>query len=80
MAIDIGDILSGWTNYLFPTPEIRQKAKERLKICGSCDKSATGPLGTYPHCILCGCYLPAKVSSTKQDAIGCPENKWGQWA
>lgn len=72
--INTKDILSGWKNLISPTKESKEKVLERLSICASCDKSSMGLFNLYPHCTVCGCFIPAKISSTKTK--GCPEKKW----
>ncbi len=62
------EIITGWKNYIFKSPEMESIAKERLTICLSCNK-----LRKNNTCMLCGCYIPAKVRSPRSS---CPVKKW----
>lgn len=64
------EIVSGWGNYMFKSPKIEEKAKERLKICLECES-----LTRIQSCNLCGCFMPAKVRSPLSS---CPIKKWGK--
>jgi len=64
------EIVTGWKNYIFKFPEMESIAKDRLKICLSCDQ-----LRSNNTCKSCGCYIPAKVRSPKSK---CPINLWGR--
>lgn len=78
-------ILSGFTNFHFPSPEIEKIAKERAKICSTCehanpdhpfklllDDNSTKEIKNL-GCKVCGCLLSAKV---RQLFEGCPLKKW----
>lgn len=62
------EIISGWKNYIFPNEEIEETAKKRIKICLDCPY-----LRKNKVCSLCGCYMPAKVRSTKSK---CKKMYW----
>lgn len=62
----IDNILTGFKN-LMTGKEIEQEQK-RKDICGKCPHSTN-----TNRCMVCGCYLPAKVKSPKSS---CPVNKW----
>ncbi len=64
----IQEIYSGWKNLKFKTPEIEELAKNRVNICVNCPK-----LRKNNTCAVCGCYIPAKVRSSKSR---CPDRKW----
>jgi len=64
----LSEIYEGWKNLTFQNPKIEEEAKKRIKICINCNK-----LDNRNFCILCGCYMPAKVRSPKSR---CRLNKW----
>ena len=64
----VSEIIEGWKNYTFPNPHIEAIAKERITICCECDK-----LRKNNTCMLCGCYMPAKVRSSKSH---CRLKRW----
>ena len=64
----LSEIYNGWKNYTFKSLEIEELAKNRAKICVSCNK-----LRRNNTCKICGCYIPAKTRSLKSK---CPEKKW----
>lgn len=66
----LSEIYDGWKNYVFPTPEMELKAKERISVCV---KNECNKFRTNNTCSICGCYMPAKVRSPKSK---CPINKW----
>jgi hypothetical protein len=65
----IAIIYDGWKNYIFPSKEVEEIAKERAEICASCDymKEITRNWGAgslqYVGCSLCGCPISKKVRS-----------------
>lgn len=63
------EIVSGWKNLLFKTPEIEKVAKQRAKICSDCELNNGG------SCSSCGCLLSAKTRSMS-DTNKCPIGKW----
>jgi len=63
------EILSGWGNWLFKTPEVEEIAKERAAICAACPSNG----GTT--CKECGCPLAMKTRSMR-DTNECPLKKW----
>ena len=64
----LSEIYNGWKNLTFPNSRVEKEAKRRITICIDCDK-----LNNRNFCVLCGCYMPAKVRSPKSK---CPLNKW----
>jgi hypothetical protein len=53
----IKNILNGYSNLAFKTPEIEKMAIERAEICVKCEHNKN------KWCNMCGCYLPAKIRS-----------------
>ena len=64
----LSEIYSGWKNIMFQTPKVEKIAKKRMEICIGCPM-----LSKRNICDLCGCYMPAKVRSTKSF---CVAKKW----
>lgn len=62
------EIYNGWKNLAFPNQEVEIEAKRRIEICVGCDKFRKNK-----SCAKCGCYMPAKVRSSKSV---CPISKW----
>lgn len=57
------EIFEGWKNYIFENPEVEEEAKRRITICHTnrCGKYSE----KYGTCVVCGCFMPAKVRSPK---------------
>lgn len=66
----IREILVGWKNLWFTSPEIKKMAAEREAVCATCEHASKS---IYLHCNLCGCYIPAKASSKTSK---CPDGRW----
>lgn len=66
-AAHLQEILEGWKNLIWESPEIEELAKKRMIECGTCDYST--PL----RCMKCGCPLMAKIRSPKSN---CPAGYW----
>jgi hypothetical protein len=64
----LSEIFEGWKNFSFPNPIVEKEAKKRVEICVKCPK-----LNQRNICVLCGCYMPAKVRSPKSH---CRIKKW----
>jgi len=62
------EIFEGWKNFTFQNPAVEAEAKRRMAICIDCKR-----LKKNNVCSLCGCYMPAKVRSSKSK---CKINKW----
>ena len=58
----LSEIYEGWKNLTFPNPKVEEIAKKRMAICveNKCKK-----LNARNYCMVCGCYMPAKVRSPK---------------
>lgn len=68
MVDKFNEIVSGWKNYIFKSPENEKIAKKRLLVCLNCEY-----ITKNNRCSDCGCYIPAKVRSLKSK---CKKNKW----
>lgn len=66
----LSEIYEGWKNLTFPNPIIEELAKKRIAICVSNECKRFKP---NKSCALCGCYMPAKVRSSKSK---CGLKKW----
>lgn len=80
----ISNIMGGWKNVVFKDPEVEKLAKERAKICDTCDYASEDndsffdlekdKLVTYKgYCKKCLCPFKAKLRSVNEK---CPINKW----
>lgn len=58
------EIYEGWKNFTFPNPKTEELAKKRMEICVECKK-----LTPKNWCMVCGCYMPAKVRNPKSHCI-----------
>lgn len=67
----LAEIYAGWKNYVFPNPQVEEEAKRRIAICvtNDCKKFRAN----NKTCMLCGCYMPAKVRSPQSK---CLIRKW----
>ena len=63
------EILNGWGNWLFKTPEVEAIAKERASICSVCPENINN------RCKICTCPLEMKTRSMKE-TNECPLKKW----
>ena len=64
----LSEIYDGWKNLTFQNPKVEEMAKNRIAICVECNK-----LNKRNTCMICGCYMPAKVRSPKSR---CKIKKW----
>jgi hypothetical protein len=64
------EIFIGWKNLTFPSPQVEEIAKKRITICVG---NQCGKFRKNKSCMLCGCYMPAKVRSPKSK---CAIGKW----
>lgn len=77
------NIISGWSNYVFPSVRFEIMAHSRAAICAGCDHAKKGKFEALIKdnikeiegikCTLCGCPLSPKLRSAEEK---CPENKW----
>ena len=65
----LGEIINGWGNWVFKSPEVEEIAKERAAICAGCPSIKGNTCGE------CGCPLFAKTRSMKE-TNECPLKKW----
>lgn len=61
------EIYHGWRNYIFRDYKVEKIAKERLKICSTCE------FYKLYICTKCTCPGAGKARSLESQ---CPENKW----
>lgn len=66
--LNVQEIVEAWITKINPTEEQKKLAEERATICSTCD------LAKGPVCSKCGCLLPAKVYSPRENP--CPKRKW----
>jgi len=82
--INLGNIISGFTNLAFPNEEVEKLAFERAEVCARCPFAMkTGLYSVVKDsrtvtiqgmkCTECGCNLSAKVRSVSDT---CPVGKW----
>lgn len=60
-------IINGWSNLIFPNPEIEKIAKSRALVCATCDYNKIN------ICMKCSCPIPAKTHSMESE---CELKKW----
>jgi hypothetical protein len=65
----IGRVIVGWYNKLFTKPT--EQAKERMKICNSCEFRKKA--GKFHYCSICYCEIEAKCNSPEEK---CLKGKW----
>lgn len=53
----LASIIDGFSNYIWPNPEVEKIALERADICSQCN------LNSQNWCVDCGCFVPAKIRS-----------------
>ncbi len=61
-------IVEGWTNLVWKNSRMEEIAKNRAKICSSCDQ-----LSALGVCKKCSCPV---APLTRQMRKSCPLNKW----
>jgi len=66
---EFNEIVNGWKNYIFKTPETEELAKKRLRSCLMCRHY----MNASKRCRLCGCPVAAAVRSIPKK---CPVGKW----
>jgi len=79
-VISLNNIINGWKNYLWPSPECEAIAMERLAHCLGDGKDIKrcvmfSDLG-YSHCRGCGCPIQ-KLVRAFTITNKCPIGKWG---
>lgn len=74
------EILNGWTNYVFQTPEIEKLAKDRAVHCSTCPINSGNTCSKRVTVIHnnkpvsgCGCPLPGLLRSKNST---CKLGKW----
>lgn len=83
MLVKLQNILSGWKNYLWESPEVRTMAEARAKECAVCINAVKGSIIEFMAddvkeiegmiCALCDCPLSTLLRSPKEK---CKANKW----
>lgn len=68
----LGLILNGWSNLIWPSPEVEALAKERAEACAECDHMVLIQ-GIGAGCEKCFCPIASKVRATGER---CPIGKW----
>ncbi len=57
LADKVKSIAKGWSNVIWPNPEVEKVAYKRIKICAECEHNVKS------FCNDCGCWIPAKARS-----------------
>lgn len=65
----IEEIFDGWRYYIWPTPEIKELAEKRIKICIECEY-----LNIFNVCSKCFCPCSGKAYSPESK---CLDGRWG---
>jgi len=63
------EIVDGWANWFWKSPEVEKLAKARAEHCAKCESNVINV------CTECGCPIPTKTRSTKE-TNNCLKNKW----
>ena len=69
MMSKLKEILNGWSNVIWSSPEVEKLAMDRALICSDCFYN------TNNTCSQCGCPLIAK---TRSEYSKCPMGKWNK--
>jgi hypothetical protein len=72
----IEEIFKAWVSSANPNKDVEELAKQRVKICTSCeykDEVIQNKKWSF-YCTKCTCPINKKIFSPKHNA--CPENKW----
>jgi hypothetical protein len=70
-AKNIDNIVDGFNNLMFKSPEIEELAMKRAKVCAICKQNqAVIENGGKEWCLMCGCYIPAKIRSRVERCEG----------
>lgn len=67
------EIGKAWTNVVAGSEETKELAKERMKVCQTCEHKKVSDLLNVEVCGLCHCPLLGKTHSPLN---GCPAKKW----
>lgn len=66
------EIAKAWVIAANPTPEQKELADKRIKICNECENLKFEKFLNFHYCGKCSCVISKKnFADTK-----CPENKW----
>ena len=60
LADKVKSIALGWSNIVWPNPEIEKMAYKRIEVCATCDENVKN------LCTDCGCWIPAKARSPEE--------------
>jgi len=78
----VSNIVNGWSNVVFKSPEVEALANKRAKICDTCPYASSGSVFDLEDekvvelkgfCVKCGCPFKAKLRSINEI---CDINKW----
>lgn len=74
LATRIPEIITGWANYVKPTPQIEEMGLTRLEVCIDCEQNSTpATVVLKSRCKACGCFIQAKSRNPESK---CPKDKW----
>ena len=73
--MDIHEIFASWVHSFRATPEMKQVAEHRLKICEVCEHREHRKIINSDVCKLCGCPISKKIFSPKGKSA-CPDSRW----
>lgn len=60
IADKVKSIAVGWSNVVWPDPEVEKLAYKRIEICAPCEENIKN------LCADCGCWIPAKARSPEE--------------
>ena len=65
LADKVKSIAKGWSNVIWPNPEVEALAHKRIEVCAECDENIKN------LCNDCKCWIPAKARN--------PDEKCDKW-
>lgn len=83
MLVKLLNIIDGWKNYTFPSPEVEKIATQRAEVCAQCPHAKFEMFvdviefrAVEMHGYVCGeCKCPITKAVRSMD-YSCPINKW----
>ena len=74
--LKIVEIAKAWIAAADPTPEQKEIAEYRIKVCEGCEYRGYEKLANSHYCKDCGCPLSRKIFSPLPGEEACPRSYW----